>query len=163
MERGTSAGGMAQWRAWVWLFPATYLVHITEELMAGGGFPAWASRQTGLALTASRFVLINGVALAVMLIWSVLAWRRRSFLWLGVTLGVIVGINGVLHAVASLATRSYSPGAVSGVVLWIPLGTLAVHVGWCLVRPKVFWTAVILGLVVQGLVVVVAATATRGC
>jgi hypothetical protein len=156
VERSTSGGDAARWRAWVWLFPATYLVHIVEEFLAAEGFPAWVSRHAGFDVTVTEFLLVNAVALALMSICSVLVLRRPSFLWLGVTVGAIAEVNGALHLAASLVTRSYSPGVVSGTVLWIPLGALAIYVGGRFLRPRIFWAAVVAGLAVQGLVVVVA-------
>jgi hypothetical protein len=42
------------------------------------------------------------------------------------TLGTITTVNGVGHLAGSLATRSYSPGLVSGVTVWTPLGLFSV-------------------------------------
>jgi Protein of unknown function with HXXEE motif len=41
-------------------------------------------------------------------------------------MGTITAINGVGHLAGSLATRSYSPGLVSGITVWTPLGLFAV-------------------------------------
>ena len=41
-------------------------------------------------------------------------------------LGTITAVNGIGHLAGSVVTRSYSPGAVSGVGMWVPLGLFAV-------------------------------------
>ena len=105
-----------------WLFPATYMAHIAEELWAGEGFPSWASRHTGLGFTPQRFLALNGVVLLVMIVCAALATRRPSLRWLLPALAAAVTLNGLAHIAASLVTRSYSPGLLSGTLLWVPLG-----------------------------------------
>jgi Protein of unknown function with HXXEE motif len=56
-------------------------------------------------------------------------WRARSRAdsgWIVATLGTITTVNGVGHLAGSVATRSYSPGFVSGITVWTPLGLFAV-------------------------------------
>lgn len=150
------------WRTkWVWLFPATYLVHIAEECFSSAGFPAWASERTGLHFTTGRFLVLNSVALALMLTLSGLASLRSSFRWLVATFGVIVSVNGVLHVAASWITGSYSPGTISGALLWIPLGALALHRARRWLSPAAFAAAVVVGLLSHGLVTAVAVSVSR--
>ena len=151
-----------RWAGRVWLFPATYAVHIAEEYFGGEGFAAWASQRTELHFAPPMFLAINAVAMAAMLAVSWVAASRPAFSWLVTTLGTVVALNGTLHVVTSVVTRSYSPGAVSGLLLWIPLGA------WALVRSrrwlelKVFVAAVLLGVLAHGTVTGVAVSASRG-
>ena len=69
-----------------------------------------------------------------------------------VTLGTIAGINGVVHVTASAITRSYSPGTLSGGILWVPLGILALYDARRWLRPVVFIAAVAVGVVCLGIV-----------
>jgi hypothetical protein len=39
-------------------------------------------------------------------------------------LGVLFFVNGLVHIAASLFTASYSPGTISGAVIYIPIGVL---------------------------------------
>jgi hypothetical protein len=108
--------------AWIWLFPLTYLVHIGEEYWAGGGFAPWIARTAGVHLTMGEFLVLNGIGWVVMTIGVALVNGSRRWRWVLTALGGIVLLNAVLHAIGSVVTRSYSPGLVTGLVLWIPLG-----------------------------------------
>ncbi len=53
------------------------------------------------------------------------ATRRDDAAWVAPALGLIGAANGLGHLAGSVATRSYSPGAVSAAGLWAPLGVAA--------------------------------------
>jgi hypothetical protein len=119
-------GERATWpRAWGWLFPASYAVHILEEWRGGEGFPAWFARLTGVELAAGEFLLWNVVALVLMSASIVLTIRFRHLRWLLLAYGTAFLLNALSHLIASLYTTSYSPGLVSSLLLWLPLGALA--------------------------------------
>jgi hypothetical protein len=102
------------------LLLVTYALHIVEEYTFG--FPAWAETQTGLALTPEVFLRLNATFFGVMAAAVVAGMLFAPAQWLVVPLGTAVLINGTAHLVASLLTWSYSPGLVTGTLLWIPLG-----------------------------------------
>ena len=111
--------------AWGWLFPATYALHVLEEWRGGEGFPAWFARVAGVELAAGEFLLWNAVALLLMSASIVLTLRFKSFGWLLLAYGTAFLLNALSHLSASLYTSSYSPGLVSSLLLWLPLGALA--------------------------------------
>jgi hypothetical protein len=102
------------------LLLVTYALHIVEEYTFG--FPAWAEAHTGLALTPEVFLRLNATFFGVMAAGVVAGILFTPAQWLVVPLGTAVLINGTGHLVASLITWSYSPGLVTGMLLWIPLG-----------------------------------------
>ena len=108
--------------SWAWLFPATYLVHIAEEYAAGEGFPAWLSRVAGIVFTPGQFFVLNAAFWLAMVSAVALArsWARGSVLL--VALGTLVLLNTVLHTGGTLYSGTYSPGLLSAVLLWLPLG-----------------------------------------
>ncbi len=110
--------------AWGWLFPATYAVHIAEELWGGEGFVAWFARVAGVELTAGQFLLWNALALLLMSVSIVLTMRFKQLHWLLFAYGMSFLLNALSHLIASIYTISYSPGTLSGLLLWIPLGSL---------------------------------------
>ena len=120
---------MEKWVRWGWLFPATYAVHVVEEWRGGEGFPAWFSRVMGVELSVERFLALNAYALAGMTLGVVLAALFRQMRWLLVGFGGVVLLNGLAHLAASVATSSYSPGVVSGALLWLPLGAWTLAAG----------------------------------
>lgn len=104
-------------------FPLSYAFHVIEEAWGGETFPVWASRLSGTSFTREEFIVLNGAAFAAMCLAVAAAsqWPRARCIVVP-TLGTIVAGNGALHVVASLWSGTYSPGVVSGVLLWLPLG-----------------------------------------
>ncbi|MBL8985835.1 MAG: HXXEE domain-containing protein [Gemmatimonadetes bacterium] len=118
---------MANRRLLAVAFPISYAVHLTEEAVAGSGFPAWLKTHAGADLSGPEFLLLNAVGMTVMLVVAVGVWRNRSPSLGLAAIGTIGLINGSLHLGGSVLTASYSPGAVSGTLLWMPLGALAIR------------------------------------
>jgi hypothetical protein len=112
------------------LFPLSYALHVAEEARGGESFPVWASRLSGVAFTPEEFVVLNGVAFAVMCVAVVAAsrspWARRTLI---PALGTVVAVNGTLHLVASIWSVTYSPGVISGAIVWLPLGVVDASFG----------------------------------
>lgn len=101
------------------LLPVTIFVHQLEEYF--GHFPLWYSNLLNVQLSNQDFIVINSVGLFVFTIWSLSYLFNKNNLIL-VALGTLVFVNGLMHFLISIFTFSYSPGAISGVVLFIPLG-----------------------------------------
>ena len=110
----------------IWLFPVSYVAHAAEEYWCGDTFPTWISDIAGVHFTAASFLWLNGTALALMLAaaWRVTRAGRPHLLV--ATLATIVVVTGTAHAAGSILSSSYSPGLVTGILLWMPLG------GWAL-------------------------------
>ncbi len=102
------------------LLLVTFALHILEEYSFG--FPAWASARTGLTLTEDVFLSLNATFFVIMTACVLVGMLFAPAQWLVLPLGTVVLINGTGHLVASLLTWSYSPGLVTGTLLWIPLG-----------------------------------------
>lgn len=142
------------------LLPVTYAAHIAEEYW--GGFPAWASLQTGLALTEPMFLRLNLLFLGVMTSGVIAALVFEPAGWLLIPLGTAVLINAAAHLVATALTRSYSPGVVTGALLWVPLGVailVAARRRWP--RPRVV-AGIVTGVLLHVLVPLSAYLAARG-
>lgn len=119
----------ADFRRWAWLLPASYAAHVVEEWRGGEGFPAWFSRVTGAELSVEKFLALNVAALAGMTLGVALVARYRKLRWLLVGFAAVELLNALAHVAASAATRSYSPGLVSGALLWLPLGAWTLAAG----------------------------------
>jgi hypothetical protein len=139
-----------------WLFPATYLVHIAEEYWGGGGFSAYLARARGVNLPVSRFLLMNGIGLALMVLGVVLARRFNFTHWLLACLGAVVLGNGVSHTINTLVSREYNPGLVSGLLIWIPLGLLTLLYLKRRMAPRRYFVAMAIGLGILAIVAVMA-------
>jgi hypothetical protein len=60
--------------------------------------------------------------------------------------------HGSAHLIASAITRSYSPGVISGALLWLPLGTVTLVRAFRAFPRGVWWGGIVLGLALHGLV-----------
>ncbi|MEO6968340.1 MAG: HXXEE domain-containing protein [Rhodanobacteraceae bacterium] len=109
----------------VFLLPFIIIVlHVVEEFVWPGGFLAWhRSYRPALATSITpRFALIaNAILLgaAFLLGWYGPDASRGLSLWL--ILAALLAGNAVLHLAGVLKLRRYSPGIVTGVLLYLPL------------------------------------------
>jgi hypothetical protein len=142
----------------VWLLPAAYACHLGEEWF--GGFPEWMARVIGSALPRPAFIAINAIAFGLMVLASRAATRREANGWMGIAIATILLINGVAHLLGSLATAAYSPGLFTGIVLYLPLGSLVLLRAWAQAQEDQFGTGVLAGIALHVLVVVIAYAST---
>jgi hypothetical protein len=139
---------------WAWLFPISYLVHIAEEYW--GGFPAWIARFWGVESSLSNFLSWNGGAWVMMTVGVAVALKTKSYRWLLVSFGTVVLINGLVHAGASVVTHSYSPGVISGLLLFVPLGVITLLRARETVNRRTLRAGIIVGVLMHGAVVLLA-------
>jgi hypothetical protein len=130
----------------VWLFPATYVIHLAEEYFAGDGFPAWAERTIGVNLDVATFFAWNAFALALVCVGAILVDRHRRLRWIEIGLAIAILGNAAAHAIASIATGSYSPGLITGVLIWAPLGALRFRVAFLESSRRGRWVGMAMGL-----------------
>jgi hypothetical protein len=98
------------------LSPA-YLAHIAEEWW--GGFVPWLQHYG--PVTAAKFLILNAIIWSFLTAAVILASRSARFGFVALVASAALGLNGIVHLVASVVTASYSPGAVTGALLYIPL------------------------------------------
>jgi hypothetical protein len=141
------------------LLLASYALHILEEYAFG--FPVWAEAHTGLAFTQDVFLRLNATFFGVMTACVVAGMLFAPAQWLTLPLGTAVLINGTAHLVASFLTWSYSPGLVTGTLLWIPLGLRIIRTSRHRWRPSGVRAGIVLGIGLHVLVPLSAWLATR--
>lgn len=129
------------------LLPIAILLHIAEEWL--GGFPAWSAVILGSEISSERFLLINTVGMAIFIVGTLAALASPQMAWFGVSLAALVGLNAGLHGLASLATGSYSPGTVTGLVLYIPLSVVVLRSSAGRLSRAGFAGAVVFGVLVH--------------
>src|SRR5215813_11520805 len=109
------------WLPWAPLAAAS--LHIFEEFAWPGGFADWYRRyKPGRAksLTPRFLIIINGLLLVLCYDAGALRDRRYGYeLWLAVA--TLLAGNAVWHIIGTAKTRSYSPGVVTGSLLYIPI------------------------------------------
>ena len=149
---------MVRWRyddpPLVWLFVAAYAMHLLEESF--GGFAEWMAIAIGRPLPIRDFVLINAAGFGVMIAAAALSTRCAALGWLAIGIATLMFVNGLAHLFASLATGTYSPGLITGTVLYLPLGQLALLRAWDQAPAALFGRGVLAGLAAQTVVSLVA-------
>ncbi len=154
MARGDRLGRLP------WLLPATYLVHLAEEYYLG--FPAWLDDVAGARLTPERFLELNTFFFGVMVLAVLVATAIRPARVILVPLATVVVVNALLHLGGTIVTGRYSPGALTGLLLWLPLGlTLLTRLRREVPR-LVLGLGMLVGVALHALVTLAALGAGRG-
>jgi len=143
----------------VWLLVAAYVAHVVEEFV--GGFPPWLAMLFGRPLSYEAFLIINAIGLGVMIVAAQVSAKRESLGWLAIGIATVVFTNGVLHLLGSLATATYSPGLITGVVLYLPLGHLALLRAWDQAPGSSLGKGIGAGLAAHAVVILVALLSVR--
>jgi Protein of unknown function with HXXEE motif len=114
-----------------WLFPVTFAVHLLEEFsLAAEWFGAWSERTLGMAIGHREFLVWNAVAFVLMCAGAALTNAHQKLRWIEVAMSIAVLGNAVFHVAASAATWTYSPGLVTGLLLWVPLGLVRLPIAF---------------------------------
>ena len=107
-----------------WLPFASAVLHIFEEFVWPGGFLEWYRRyrpEIASSLTPRFVIVVNAILLGATFLLGYLgpSWSRGLSLWL--IIAALLGGNAVFHLVAVLRLSQYSPGVVTGLLLYVPL------------------------------------------
>lgn len=130
------------------------LLHVAEEWF--GGFPTWTGTVLGDGVSPERFVAINSVGLVLFAVGTLAALRYSGAAWLIVSFAALFVVNGVVHALATLNWGLYSPGVITGLLVYIPLGVVVLRRSAHRLPRPVFVRAILFGVLIH---VVVTATA----
>lgn len=150
-QASAATSGGRLFENWIWLFPLTYLVHAMEEYWGGEGFYRWVARFIGRGMTPEQFISINSFGWLLMVASILLMRKTPSVRWLTISLATIVFINGFAHLAGTIWTKTYSPGVVSGVLLWMPLGAATFYRAWHRVTRLSFIAGMMVGAIVHGM------------
>ena len=141
---------------WAWLLPVTYLIHVTEEYVAGVALAPSPNKIRGANVTPTQFLILQGFGLTLLVVGIILSRRFKFRPWLLICLGTVVIVNGLIHVVGSLRIAGYNPGLISGVLIWIPLGVaILIHLKKQM-RPNMYWTAIAVGIAINLAILVIA-------
>ena len=113
----------------LWIPAAAVSAHLLEEFVWPGGFANWYRwyRPARASSVTTRFlVIVNALLVVLALLPPILGATPRGYaFWLVVA--AIGAANAVFHLWATARTRVYSPGVVTGTLLYLPLAVL----GYC--------------------------------
>jgi len=111
-----------------WSLAGAALLHICEEFAYPGGFKAWwcvYRPETAGSVSNRFFVIINAVLLVFGVVVALAVQVPRGngvAAWL--TLAALLFSNAIFHIMGAIETRRYSPGMISGIILYVPIAIL---------------------------------------
>lgn len=128
-----STTGQSEWLAWMPLIAAG--AHIFEEFVFPGGFTPWYRqyRHAGVSSISARFLILMNAALVVACLNVGLTARKGVALPYWIMIAALLCANGLWHIWAAVRSRSYSPGMITGTLLYVPLALYGV---WALTRTR---------------------------
>ena len=116
------------WLLWAPLAAAS--LHIFEEFAWPGGFERWYRKYRGNARSVNRrFLVLINAGLLITLFEAALAGRSPLGVPLLLTFSALLFSNGCWHLWAACKSHSYSPGSISGTLLYLPLPVFE-YAGW---------------------------------
>jgi hypothetical protein len=110
----------------LWFPAGAVAAHVFEEFVWPGGFAAWYRRYPpgqNVTVTPQVLLLMNAVLAVLALLPPVLGATPRG-LGFWIVVAAIAAVNAVFHIVATVRTHAYSPGVVTGVVVYLPLALI---------------------------------------
>ncbi|MGA7303740.1 MAG: HXXEE domain-containing protein [Rhodothermales bacterium] len=104
------------------LLPVAVALHIAEEWF--GGFTDWARLTLEIDIETAQFLSVNLVGLVLFTFGAAFAYLEPRAAWIGVSLTALVCLNAIVQASLSVAFGVYSPGTITGVLLYVPLSVI---------------------------------------
>ena len=138
------------------LFPVTYLAHIAEEYWGGGGYSSYLMRSHFVELSPARFLVLQSLGMVLMLIGFLISIPLRFPLTMLTIIATVILVNGLVHSARSFFEWDYTPGLVTAVLLWIPLGAISLVNTWNNMRVGRFFFAFAVGCAISLLIEVIA-------
>lgn len=138
--------------SYYWFFPITLPLHIAEEFWGGEGFLSWNARATGAVFSITKFFTLVSIGFILVLIGIILARRYNRMRWIISALATIFLINGFSHLLATFTGHRYSPGLISGLLLWIPFSIWILIGEHRLASRRSFVGGTITGVLIHGVV-----------
>jgi len=106
----------------VWLFCPAFVLHAREERPR---FTGWARRHASVRFTQRDYSVIHATEFAASLLAALIVSRFPNrpvvFIFFAFVFTPAVLFNTLFHASASVLTRSYCPGAIAAVAIYLPL------------------------------------------
>jgi len=104
---------------WLWVATAAYGLHALEEFMLD--WKDWANNVLKLPVDWPIFYVVNALVVVLGIIASAIGWRLPA---LSLAFPALMLINAVFfHILPFIVTKKFSPGLISAVVLFLPIGS----------------------------------------
>jgi len=107
----------------LWVMVVAYALHIVEEHNLD--WKGWVKRNANFDVPLADFYVVNAALIVGMIATAMIGWQLPE---LSLAPAALMFINGLLfHIGASLVKRQYSPGALTSLVLFLPIGMWAYY------------------------------------
>jgi hypothetical protein len=136
----------------LYLFPLTYLAHLSEEWWVDAPISLWFVR-VPRPLPALPFAVANAMGMTLMLIGVRLVSRGAAYHWMAPALALAVLLNTAGHLTGALLFRRYSAGLATAVALWVPLGLLTLMRVWDQADARTLRLGIAVGVTIELVVV----------
>ncbi len=140
----------------VWFIPPAYLLHLLDEYFLGVGLPDWFSGVFKVGFSLSDFIIINSIGFASTIVIAVLYRMGKVNDFIIAAMGTLFFVNGIIHLVASVLTATYSPGTITGLIIYLPLGFLIFKIIFPFLPEQKRSLSIAVGIIVHIIVSVVA-------
>ncbi len=127
-----------------WLFAVVYALHLLDEGTLAGGLAHW-STEHGFHFTIENWLFVNAVSICLVIAAVTLVTRHTLPSWVLVSLSVHITLHAFAHLGASLWWWSLSPGAITGLLLALPLAIWGLRWGRRALEPRAFVRAALIG------------------
>lgn len=110
------------------ILPVCVMLHVTEEFLFPGGFIEWYQEWIPSKTQGVRpgyLVWINTLMIGVCIIPAWFGTTQGAGVWY--TVAAIAGANAMFHVIGVVKLKKYSPGVITGMLLYLPL---AVYGTW---------------------------------
>jgi hypothetical protein len=127
--------------------PLVFIAHFLEE---APGFVAWFNAHVSRGITQPLFWRVNIAALAITLVVVAAEWFGRSVFTAALVVAwfsFLMLANALLHVTAAISDRSYVPGLLTAVVLYLPFYALVVN---SIIRSRRLAPSAVSGVAVVG-------------
>ena len=147
--------------AWLMLFPLTYLAHIAEEYWCGDGYSKYLLTNYLVELSPQRFLWLQALGVSLMTLGVVAGLALRFPMTMLAMLSAIVLGNALVHTIRSLHGWMYTPGLITAVALWLPLGCISLVALWPFTSASKLALALAVGITTNCLVEAISMRRTK--
>lgn len=132
--------------AWLWSFPAVYLIHLLDERCYGIGTATFATEYLDIYFTDAAWLAVNVPSFLAVTAAAWLVARRTWPDWVAVALATHLALHGLGRLPASMWFGTVAPGLLSGLVLCTPLALATFARGYRSLPRAQLGTGVLVGI-----------------
>ena len=130
----------------LWVMVVAYALHIVEE--PNLDWKGWIKRHANFDVPLADSYVVNAALVVGMITTAMIGWRLPK---LSLAAAALMLINGLFfHIGASFLKRRYSPGVLTSLILFLPIGAWAYYGAYLdgvLTTPVALWSSVLGALI----------------